>query len=226
MVITLASLITYSAISFLVAAFISTNNSFTLCPNFNLKSFETELCMKSHRIEGHSSFAQVYIIAYTLHPMLPASSCTSISQSDSMFLSGYNFVWWNQWAPPSASHLCTKLGDDCWRSGCCCHSALHESQPRKLFLATLGGYLTLVCLCPLPTLSPVTCCLAIPSSLAPEPHLHMSSNTAQLTVAKSIQHYRNFPKAGRSRKSPKNLQPQFPSAAVHLDGDSDGFVPA
>jgi hypothetical protein len=41
--ITFAGHITCSAMSFNVAAFISTKNSFTLCPSFDLKAFEREL---------------------------------------------------------------------------------------------------------------------------------------------------------------------------------------
>jgi len=41
--ITLAGLIMYLAISFPVAAFISTKNSFKLCPSFNFKALEREL---------------------------------------------------------------------------------------------------------------------------------------------------------------------------------------
>jgi len=40
--ITLAGLIMFSAIFFTVALFISTKNSFRLCPSFNLKSFATQ----------------------------------------------------------------------------------------------------------------------------------------------------------------------------------------
>jgi hypothetical protein len=77
--------------------------------------------MISIHIEGHSSFARVCEMPYTLHPIVPASSCISISQSDSLVLSGNNVFRCNQSAPPSASHLCTKLGVDCWKSGHCCH---------------------------------------------------------------------------------------------------------
>jgi len=143
-------------------------------------------------MEGHSSFATVPVIPYTLHPILPASSCICISQSDSMVLSGYNFVWWNQSAPPSASHLTSKLGVACWMSGHCCHSALDESQPWKLYLATPGWYLRLFCTRAHSNPSPVACCLAFSSSSPPEPRLHISSKTSPPTVAKSTRHYRIF----------------------------------
>jgi len=60
-----------------------------------------------------------------------------------MVLSGYNSFRWNQSAPPSASHRCMKVGISCWMSGHCCCSALDELQPWKLYLATLGHYLSL-----------------------------------------------------------------------------------
>jgi len=47
--------------------------------------------MKSDHIEGHSLFALVRIIKYTLRPILPESSCICMSQSDSMILSGKFF---------------------------------------------------------------------------------------------------------------------------------------
>jgi len=49
---TLAGLITCSAISFPVAAFISTKNSFTLCPSFNLKALERELLYEIRQFRG------------------------------------------------------------------------------------------------------------------------------------------------------------------------------
>jgi hypothetical protein len=84
--------------------------------------------MQSDWIDGHSSFAPVHIIPYTLRPVSPASSCIGISQSDCMVLLGYSFVLRNQSGPPCASHLGTKLGVACWMSGYCCHLALDESQ--------------------------------------------------------------------------------------------------
>jgi len=47
--------------------------------------------MKSDHIEGISSFAQVRIVPYTLCPILLASSCNSISLSDSVVLLGKFF---------------------------------------------------------------------------------------------------------------------------------------
>jgi hypothetical protein len=47
--------------------------------------------MISDHKEGHSSFAPVRIIPYTLRPIPPASSCICITQSHSMVLSGHNF---------------------------------------------------------------------------------------------------------------------------------------
>jgi len=167
-------------------------------------------CMKSDHIDGHSSFAQVRMIPYTPCPILPESSCTCISQSYSMALSGYNFVRWNQSATPSASHLCMKHGVDCCMSGHCCHFALNESQPGKVYLATIGGYLSLVCAYALPNLSPAACCLAFLSSSPPKPYLHISSKTFQPTVAESIGHYQNVPKTARSRKHLKTSKHCLP----------------
>jgi len=158
--------------------------------------------MKSDHIEGHSTLAPVRTIPYTLRRILPASSCICISQSDSMVLSGDNFFRWNHLAPPIASHLCMKLRVACWISSHCCRSALNEPQPWNLYFATLGGYLSLCWPRALPNSSPVACWLVIPSSPPPEPRLHISSKTSQPTIAESIQHYRNFSKAARSRKSP------------------------
>jgi len=94
-----------------------------------------------------------------------------------MVLSGNNFVLWNQSAPPSASHLCTKLRVTCWISDHCCRLALDESQPWKLNLATLGGCLSRFCTRALPNPSLAACCLASPSSSPPEPHLNISSKS-------------------------------------------------
>jgi len=47
--------------------------------------------MNSDHIEGHSSFAHVSLIPYTLCPIHPTSSCSCISQSESMVPSGCNF---------------------------------------------------------------------------------------------------------------------------------------
>jgi len=181
--------------------------------------------MKSDHVEGHSSFAPVGIIPYTLCPILPVSSGICILRSDSMVLSGHNFVRWYQSGPPSASHLCTKLGVACWMSGHFCHLALDESQPQKMNLATLGGYLWIGCPCIVPNPWPVASCLTFPSSLPPEPRLHISSITFQATVAKCILHYWNFPKTARACKTPKNLQLPSHRAGVHPAAVSDGLVP-
>jgi len=181
--------------------------------------------MKSDHIEGHTSFALVHMMPYTLRPILSASSCICISRSDGMILSGHNFVRWIESAPPSRSHLCTKLGVTCWISRHCCRWALDKTELWKLYLATLGGYILLYCLHALPNPSLVACCLAFPSSSPPEPCLHISSITSPPTVAESIWHYRTFPKAARSWMSPKILQPPFPSAGVHLEAVSNGSVP-
>jgi len=141
--------------------------------------------MKADHIEGHS-FAPVRKIPYTLRPNLPTSNCICIMQSDSMVLSRNNFVWWNQSAPLSVSHLCTKLGVACWMSGHCCRSALDDIQPWKLYIATLGGYLSLFCLHTLPNLSPVAWCLASPSSTPPEPQLNIFSKTSPPIVLRGF----------------------------------------
>jgi len=127
--------------------------------------------MKSDQIDSHSLFAPVRIIPYTLHPILPASSCICISQSDSRVPSGYNFLRCHQSAPLSASHVCMKLGVACWMSGHCCHSALDKSQSWKLYLATLGGYRSLFCSHPHPNPLPVACWLAFPSTSPTETSL-------------------------------------------------------
>jgi hypothetical protein len=124
--------------------------------------------MISDDIEGHLSFARVGIFPYTLRPILLASPCIWITQSDSIVLLDYNFFWWNKSAPPNASQLCTKLGFACETLGHWCLLALDKLQPWKLNLATLGCYLRLFCLCALPNLSPVACCLAFPSSSPPK----------------------------------------------------------
>ena len=181
-------------------------------------------CMISDDIEGHSSFARVHIIPCTLRPIFPASSCICMTQSDSMVLSGYHFFRWDQAAPPNASHLCTKLGIACWMSGHCYHSALNESHPWKLYLATLGCYLSRFWPRTLPNPSPVSCYLTFPSSSPSEPHLYISSKTSPPVVAESIRHYKNFPKAARPRKFPKNLQLPSPSAGVYFATVSNSSV--
>jgi len=181
--------------------------------------------MKSDHIEGQSSFAPVRMIGCTLCPILPASSCISISQWDSMGHSGHKFFRSNHTAPPSTPHQGTKLAVIfCMSCNCCC-SALNESLPWKLYFATLGGYLWLVCPCALPNPSPVACCLTFLSCSPPELRSHIASTISQSTVAESILQYPNFPKAARSQKSRKNLQPPTPSAGVHLTALCHGSVP-
>jgi hypothetical protein len=55
--------------------------------------------------------------------------------------------------------------------------------------------------------------------------MHIASQTSQLIVAESIQHYESFPTTASSGKSPKHLQPLAPSAGVHLAAVSNGSVP-
>jgi len=221
---TFTGLIMCSVISFPLAAFISTNNSFTSYPHFNLKAFERELLYEIWPYRGS------FIICPGAYDPIYSSSNSSciklqlyiaVRQYSSF---GYNFVSWNQSAPPSASHLCTKLGVACWMSGHCCRSARDESQPWKLYSATLGCYLSHFYACTHPNPSPVACWLAFPSSSPPEPRLHISWKTSPPAVAKSIRHYWNFPKAAKSQKSPKNLQPPSPCAGVHLAAISDSSV--
>ena len=182
-------------------------------------------CMISNQIDSHSSFAPVRLIPSTLRPILPASSCICISRSDCLVLSAYNFVQWNQSVTPSVSHVCTKLGVECWISGHCCNSARNETQPWKLYSATLGGYLFHFSPCAHPNRLPVSCSLAFPFLSPLKSCLHIFSNTLPPIVAECIQHYRNFPMAARSWKSPKYLQPLSPSTGVHLAAVSDGSVP-
>jgi len=133
-----------------------------------------------------------------------------------MVPAGNNFFPWNQSAPPSPSHLCTKVAMGCWISGHCCRLALGALQSWKLYLAFLGCYILLCYPRALPNASPVAYCLAFPSSSPHKPHLHIFSKPSQPTVTKFIQWYRNFPNAARSRKSPKNQQMPSRSAGVHL----------
>jgi len=142
-----------------------------------------------------------------------------------MVLPGHNLIRRDQSAAPSGSYLCTKLGVACWMSGHCCHSTVGESQPWKLYLATLGGDLSLVSPCTVPKLSLVACLLAFPSYSPPEPGFHIDSKSSQPTVTDSIQHCRNCPTAARCWKSPNNLQPPSPSAGVRLAAVSDSSVP-
>jgi hypothetical protein len=85
--------------------------------------------MKSDHIEGDLSFALVRTIAYTLRPILSASSCICISHSDSLGLSDHNVFRFNQSATPRTSHFGTKLGVPGWMSGHSCCLALDGSQP-------------------------------------------------------------------------------------------------
>jgi hypothetical protein len=105
-----------------------------------------------------------------------------------------------------------KLRVVCWMSGHRCRLALDESPPYKLCLLTLRRYLSRYNWRSLPYLSLVSCYLTLPSFLPPEPHLHLNSKSSPHTVAESIQNYRNFRKAARTRKSTKNHQLQSPSA--------------
>jgi len=95
---------------------------------------------------------------------------------DSTVLSGHNSFGWIQSTPPSASHLCMKLGVDCWLYGPCRHSAPDELQPWQLTLATIGGYWWPDWSPALPNQSPVTCYLTFPSSSPSDPHLHIFKN--------------------------------------------------
>jgi len=104
-------------------------------------------------------------------------------------------------------------------------NSLFESQPWKLNLATMGGYLSPFCQRALSNPSPVSCCHTVPSSWAPKPRLHISSKTSQPVVADSIWHYQKFQNAASSQMSPKNLQLLSPSAGVHLAAVSNGSLP-
>ena len=181
--------------------------------------------MKSDHIEGHSSFAPGCIIAYTFRLILPASSLICIAQSNSMDHSGHNFFRWTRLAPTSASHWCMQHGVEWWMSGHCFHLALNDSQPWKLNLATLGGYLSHFYPCDLTNPLLVACSLNFPCSWPLEPRFNIGSKTSQLTVAESIQHYQQFTNAARSQKSPKDLQLACPRAGVHLAAVSNSSVP-
>jgi len=165
------------------------------------------------------------MIPYILPPILSASSCRCTLQTDSMVLSGYDFVGWNRSSPSSASHLCTKHGVACWMSGHCCRSALNESQRLKLYLATLGGYICLFCLWARANPSPVACWLAFPYSSPPEPRLDNSWEPSQPNVAKSIRHDQWYPKAAWSRRSRTIVQPRSSSTCVYDAAVRNSTVP-
>jgi len=93
--ITLAGLITCSAIFFPVAPLLLPNIVSNCVLVTTWRHFKGNCCMKSDHIDGHSSLAQSRIIPYMLCPILSLSSCIYILQSDSMVLLGYNFVQWN-----------------------------------------------------------------------------------------------------------------------------------
>jgi len=67
-----------------------------------------------------------------------------------------------------------------------------------------------------PKLSPVTCCLCIPFSSPTEIHMCSASKTSPPITDESIWHYWHYAVPASSQMSPDNLQPLFPSAAVHL----------
>ena len=113
----------------------------------------------------------------------------------------------------------------CWMSDHGCRLALDESQPRKLYLATLGGQLSLFSPLTLPNVSPVACCCTFPSSPHTEPRMNISSTTSLPPVTKSIQHYQHIPQATRPQTSPKHLQQHSSSAEVHLAAVLNGSVP-
>jgi len=198
---------------------------FTLCPSFNLKAFERELLYDIWSYRG--SFI---ICPGAYNPIYSSSnsSCVKLHLYNAVRQYGsfgLQFFRWNQSAPPSASHLCTKLGIARWMSGHCCRSALDELKPWKVYLATMGRYLSLFCPSAHANPSLVVYCPAFPSSLPPDPHLHISSESSPPIVAESIRHYLSFPKAARSWKCPKNLQPPSPSAGIHLATVSNDSIP-
>jgi len=203
----------------------STKNSFTSCPSFNLKAFERELL---YEIWPHEGSFMICLGAY--NPINSSSNSSWVKLHLDFAIGQYDcfrndFFRWNQSVPPSAPHMCMKLEIDCWMYGHWCRSALDELQQWKLYLVTLRCYLLLFRPCIDPNPSPVACFLPFPSSSPPEPPLHISSKTSPPMSAESIQHYPNFPKAARSQTTPKNLQPPTPGAGVHFASVSNGSVP-
>ena len=161
--------------------------------------------MISDHIDVHFSVAPVRLIQYTIRPILPMLRCLCITQSACMVLVGYKFFRTIQSAAHSASHLCTELGIPCWMLGYRCSSAHDESQPWKLYFATLGLLLSVCGPRDLPHQLQVAYCLAFPFSSPPEPQLHISLWPSLPIVAESIRHCWNFAKVAWYWKSPKNL---------------------
>jgi hypothetical protein len=84
-----------------------------------------------------------------------------------------------------------------------------------MYLATLGRYLAGVSLRAFPNPLSVARSIDLHSSSPSEHHLLFCSKPSQPTVAKSIQHYRNYTNAAMFQKSARNLQPLSDSAGVH-----------
>jgi len=110
-----------------------------------------------------------------------------------MALSGLHFFWWNQSAPPSASHWYMRLGVIWGMDRYCCHLTPTESQPSKFHLATLGRCCLPFATCAVPNLVQVACCMSFPFTLHAAFPLRISWKTPPWTAAKSNQHYRHYP---------------------------------
>ena len=132
-----------------------------------------------------------------------------------IFLPGFHFVQWNQLAPPSASHLWTRLGVVWGRSGYPCHSIPRESQPSKMYFTTLWRYISPFWLCTCPKLSPITHCLTCSVFLTSQYCLCNSSQSSGCNVAKSIQPYQPVPIAAWPHMPLTYWQPLSPSAGVY-----------
>jgi len=143
--ITCAGLATCPSCFLPVDAFSSTLESFKLRPSCDRKGWENQPCTKSDHKRDDSSFPWVYICSYSLHLVIAASRCICRLQSGSIVLAGHNFFWCNESAPPSASHLCMRLGV-CWQIyGHCCCVAHNKSWQHRFFLSTLIGFLISLC---------------------------------------------------------------------------------
>jgi len=182
-------------------------------------------CRECADIWGPLSLASLCIIPYTLRPIGCDVWCTWTSILDYMASSGLRCCWWNQSAPPSASHLYARLGVVWGMERYHCHSTLATSLLRMLYSARLGGYFSLVWSCVLPNLSMVAWSLALTVSLPSEFDLHMAAKTSPPTAEESIQDYPIYPMLASPCMLQSDLQLLSPSAAVHLEAVSNGSTP-
>jgi len=148
--------------------------------------------------------------------MRSALRCTWTAMLERIALSGVHLHWWNQPAPPSASHEDAWLGVVFRMEWYCCKLTPGKSQSWTLYLATLGGYFWPWCSRTLPNPSPVAGCLAFACSSPPEISLPISLKTSPPAAHQSIRHYHNYPKAIISRMLSNNPQQLSPNAVVQI----------